>query len=128
MRKTFTVRISGDHHTLIAYVRRRAAKQGIKLVGDEIKGTFTGMMTGHYEVTEGKARITVTNKPHFYSWDAVEKWLGTNLLQPVQVGAKHTATQHDGGSPVEGPAEAASRASESAEASSPAETGSSLPQ
>lgn len=117
MRRTFTIRIHGDHHTLIAHVRKRAAKQGIKLTGDEIKGTFTGMMTGHYEVAEGRARVTVTNKPHFYSWDAVEKWLGTNLLQPVQLAAKHTPAEHDGGAPIEGPAGAAARETESAPAS-----------
>ncbi|HLF06345.1 MAG TPA: hypothetical protein VI893_04100 [Thermoplasmata archaeon] len=101
MRKTFTIKIHGDPRSLMPHVRRRAARQGIKLAGDDLKGSFTGMMTGQYEVTGDRARVTVTNKPHFYTWDAVEKWLGGALVSPSHSAGKRIETEADGGTPAQ---------------------------
>jgi len=91
------------------HVRRRAARQGIKLAGDDVKGSFTGMMTGQYEVTGDRARVTVTNKPHFYTWDAVEKWLGRALVSPSHSAGKRIETEADGGTVAPEPRDVGTR-------------------
>ena len=72
MGQTFKFRIEGDKKALLAEVRRRAAKQGVNLEGDESSGQLSGLVQGSYEVSGDDVAVTIEKKPLIASWKMIE--------------------------------------------------------
>ena len=79
------VELSGDTAVVLRRARRRVARQGIKLNGDEAKGAFSGIFTGSYEVVDHRARVTIDRKPFFVTWDIVERFLRDTLTRTSKI-------------------------------------------
>lgn len=72
MGKTFRFRIRGDKDAILAEVRRRAALQSVRFVGDASVGEFSGLVSGYYEVVGDVVTLTITEKPFIASWEMIE--------------------------------------------------------
>ena len=68
---TFQFQAPRDMNAALAEVRRQAAKKGVTFVGDTSRGKFSGIVSGHYEVSRGMVSLTITSKPFYISWKAV---------------------------------------------------------
>ncbi len=108
LRRTFNIDFHGEKRAVLMRVRRRAARQGIKLVGDEDKGNFMGIVTGSYVVEEARVRVTITHKPFFLTWENVQRWLEDSMRHPTRQPAH--AEETDGGLALLGEGAAAPRA------------------
>jgi len=85
LRRTFNIEMRGEKRAVLTRVRRRAARQGIKLVGDETVGSFMGIVSGNYVVQERKVKVTITHKPFFLTWENVQHWLEASIMRPSRL-------------------------------------------
>lgn len=73
MAKSFEIPISSEPEALLAKVKTAAAEHGADFTGDTQSGRFSGSgVEGEYRIEEGKAIVTVTNKPVLAPWSMVE--------------------------------------------------------
>lgn len=73
MAKSFEIPIASAPEEILAKVRRVAAEHGAEFTGDAKSGRFSGSgVEGEYRIEEGKAVVTITNKPAIAPWSIVE--------------------------------------------------------
>jgi hypothetical protein len=76
MTKSFEIPINSAPEELLAKVKKAAAEHGAEFTGDTQSGRFSGSgVEGEYRIEEGKAIVTVTNKPFIAPWSMVESTL-----------------------------------------------------
>ncbi len=75
MTQTFRIPVKGNIRAKLSVARQKAAKQSVRLEGNTESGTFSGLISGTYEISEGIATVVITKKPFFISWETVEAQL-----------------------------------------------------
>jgi hypothetical protein len=67
--------MKGNLQAKLNVAREKAAKRSVRLEGGPESGTFSGLISGAYQIFEGIATVTITKKPFFISWETVEAQL-----------------------------------------------------
>ncbi len=75
MTETFRIPVKGNLQAKLRVAKQKAAKQGVRLEGDTEFGTFSGLILGTYEISQGVATVRITKKPIIVSWAYVEAQL-----------------------------------------------------